>query len=158
MQPVRGESRPSLPFCVQLRGQRQPPHVRAFYSVCLRWVRPLHCAVSLCAVPRALRVKEQRGEHFLLLVTHTLLSFIYQSVAYGDIILLFFQWGRHFAVQYCVLVDHPAISTLTWVTASASVWIFFIFLGQMGLIASETTTYEVSKYKRDDVPFHHVYK
>lgn len=47
-------------------------------------------------------------------------------------------------MQYCVLVDYPAISTITWVTASASVWIFCIFMGQMGLIASETTTYEVS--------------
>ena len=37
----------------------------------------------------------------------------------------------------------PGIEVLTWVTGCTSVWIFALFLGQMGLIAAETTTFEV---------------
>ena len=37
----------------------------------------------------------------------------------------------------------PGIEVLTWVTGCTSAWIFALFLGQMGLIAAETTTFEV---------------
>lgn len=61
------------------------------------------------------------------------------------------QLGRFLAVQHCVLLNYPSISVLTWVTACASLWIAAIFLGQMGLIASETTTFEVMKRKTNGV-------
>lgn len=61
------------------------------------------------------------------------------------------QLGRFLAVQHCVLLNYPSISVLTWVTACASLWIAAIFLGQMGLISSETTTFEVMKRKTNGV-------
>ena len=47
------------------------------------------------------------------------------------------------AVQQCMLIERPAVATLTYLTAAVSMWIFGIFLGQMALIAGETTTFEV---------------
>lgn len=58
--------------------------------------------------------------------------------------LLAAQWGRAIAVQRCMVLTLPSVAALTWVAGCTGVWIFGIFLGQMGLIAAETTTFEVS--------------
>lgn len=50
-----------------------------------------------------------------------------------------------------MLLNYPAISALTWVTACASLWIAAIFWGQVGLVSSETTTFEAMKRKPNGV-------
>lgn len=49
MRPVCGQPGPPLPLRVQLRGPRQPPHVRALHSVRILRLRGLHGAVFICA-------------------------------------------------------------------------------------------------------------
>lgn len=49
-----------------------------------------------------------------------------------------------FAVQACMFSKYRALPLITWLAFVTSMWIFFIFLGQIGFIASETTTYEVT--------------
>lgn len=44
-----------------------------------------------------------------------------------------------------MFLTQPGVFTTTWITAITSMWIFALFLGQMGLIAAETSTFEVSE-------------
>lgn len=44
-----------------------------------------------------------------------------------------------------MLLNQPALLAIGYVTAGTSAWIAAVFCGQMGLIASETTTFEMMK-------------
>jgi hypothetical protein len=61
------------------------------------------------------------------------------------------QYGRFVAVQVCMFQNLPAVLAVTVVTGLTSMWIAALFLGQMGLVASETTTYEVMKHNNKGV-------
>lgn len=153
MQSMYRELGPPLSVCVQLRRSGQPPHVRALRVVCFGGVRPLHGTLSDRAAPCALRCCQQSGKNMKLCSLFVLRRFfrMLDGILFY-VIAIVTQYGRYFAVQYCVLLDYPAISTLTWVTACASIWILCIFIGQMGMIASETTTYEVTRKAQQRVP------
>jgi hypothetical protein len=56
-----------------------------------------------------------------------------------------FQWSQLLSVQLCMLINRPALLVLSYVTFFTGIWIGGIFCGQMGLIAAETTTFEVMK-------------
>ncbi len=43
-----------------------------------------------------------------------------------------------------MVVAHNSLNSITWLSVAASVWICFIFCGQIGLVASDTTTYQVN--------------
>ena len=45
-------------------------------------------------------------------------------------------------VQVCMLREHPSIPILTYITFLVALWIATIFVGQMYMVATETTTYE----------------
>jgi hypothetical protein len=52
-------------------------------------------------------------------------------------------WGW-FAIQQCMLTSthYRALALITYLSALCSIWIFCIFIGQIAMIASETTTFE----------------
>ena len=45
--------------------------------------------------------------------------------------------------QRCMVATHLTLDVITWLSVVTSLWIMFIFCGQMGLVAGETTTYQV---------------
>lgn len=47
------------------------------------------------------------------------------------------------AVQQCMLQTRATVAVVTWLSAVVALWILCIFSGQLGLIAGETTTYQV---------------
>lgn len=48
-----------------------------------------------------------------------------------------------------MLINHPSLALATWLSGCTSIWIFAILIGQLALVASETTTFEVNKPSRD---------
>eukprot|EP00981_Chlorochromonas_danica_P007082 scaffold1551_cov164-Ochromonas_danica.AAC.10 len=54
--------------------------------------------------------------------------------------------GGVFAVQYCALLLQPTLCCATWLAMLTGIWILFIFSGQLSMVASETTTFEVIKH------------
>ncbi len=45
-----------------------------------------------------------------------------------------------------MVASHNTLNSITWLSAVAAMWIFFIFCGQVGLVAGETTTFQVIRY------------
>lgn len=48
-----------------------------------------------------------------------------------------------FAVQKCMVMTNPTMACIVWLAFVTAVWIFFLFAGQIAMIAGETTTFEV---------------
>jgi hypothetical protein len=45
-----------------------------------------------------------------------------------------------------MVASHNTLNSITWLSAVAAAWIFFIFCGQVGLVAGETTTFQVIRH------------
>lgn len=60
--------------------------------------------------------------------------------------------GGLFAVQGCMIRKEPTLFCATWLALFTGIWISFIFFGQLGMIASETTTFEIIKRANYGLP------
>lgn len=51
------------------------------------------------------------------------------------------------AVQQCMAASRPTLNVITWLSLVTSLWICAILCGQLGLVAGETTTFQVIKFQ-----------
>lgn len=132
MQHLRGVSGPPLSIRVQLRGTWQQKGLCALHVLGVDGLRALRGHVLLGAGEHLLRVcGGQTG------VEHSQLAYIR---------IIFYQLWQFVAVQQCMFSSHNTLGCVTWLSTLAAVWIFFIFCGQVGLVAGETTTFQVIRH------------
>mmetsp|Transcript_421 Transcript_421/g.733 ORF Transcript_421/g.733 Transcript_421/m.733 type:complete len:708 (+) Transcript_421:38-2161(+) len=60
-------------------------------------------------------------------------------------------WNAVLQVQLCVAMHHPGYFILVYLTFGVGIWIACLFLGQLGLIGAETTTFEMMKFRNEGI-------